>query len=108
MPVSTAIAAFFGWPDVLTLPLACQYAQRSRWTLMRAVQRGELAVAGRRGRSPCFRRADLGAFLLGQTRQATADERTPSPAASSAPARFRHRGSLDAIARLRKISKAGR
>lgn len=55
----------YGWPELLLTATAAAYTQVSRWTLLSAVERGELAIAGRRGRSYVFRRADLDAWLVG-------------------------------------------
>ena len=63
--MSTAALATFGWPPIMRTAIACRYACRSRWTLQRAVQSGELVVAGRQKRSRMFRREDLDRWLLG-------------------------------------------
>jgi hypothetical protein len=46
----------YGWPPLQPIATASAYVSRSRWTLYRAVARGELPVAGRRGRALVFRR----------------------------------------------------
>jgi len=59
--------ALYGWPPLQPIATASAYVSRSRWTLYRAVARGELPVAGRRGRALVFRREDLDRWLLGGT-----------------------------------------
>jgi excisionase family DNA binding protein len=57
----------YGWPPLQPIATASAYVSRSRWTLYRAVARGELPVAGRRGRALVFRREDLDRWMLGGT-----------------------------------------
>lgn len=85
--------AAFGWPPIMRTAIACRYTVRSRWTLMRAVQAGELKAAGRSKRSLTFRREDLDRWMLGPEEPAT----TASPVRNAAPAEALAR--LDAIRR---------
>jgi len=62
-----------GWPSLQPIATASAYVSRSRWTLYRAVARGELPVAGRRGRALVFRREDLDRWMLGGIAAAPAD-----------------------------------
>jgi len=63
----------FGWPPLQPIATASAYVSRSRWTLYRAVSRGELPVAGRHGRTLVFRREDLYRWMLGGIAAALAD-----------------------------------
>lgn len=97
------IAAAFGWPPIMRLAVACVYTSRSRWTLQRAVARGELVAAGRQGRSLTFRREDLDRWLLGS---ASNDEQlrvVPRPARQQAVAT----ATSDALERLRQVTRGG-
>jgi excisionase family DNA binding protein len=63
----------YGWPPLQPVATASAYVSRSRWTLYRAVTRGELPIAGRRGRALVFRREDLDRWMLGGNAAARAD-----------------------------------
>lgn len=93
--------AQFGWPNVMRLAMACTYTSRSRWTLQRAVARGELIAAGRRGRSRTFLREDLDRWLLGSP----ADEDAGTPTVPMH--RSGMRSSTDALARLQRVVRSG-
>lgn len=67
MGSSKTLPSIYGWPPLQRMPIAAAYTGHSTRTLQRAVAKGRLAVAGKQGRSPVFRRADLDAWLLGQT-----------------------------------------
>jgi excisionase family DNA binding protein len=79
--------------------LACLYTGVSRWTLYRAVDAGELAPCGGRGRLKVFAREDLDRWMLGTA--------TPPARASSQPA-TKPNASVDVLARLRAIKAGGR
>lgn len=70
----------FGWPPIMPMRMATAYSSVSKWTIKRAVVRGEFAAAGRRGRDLMFRREDLDRWLLGQ--HAAAGNSQPLPSAS--------------------------
>jgi len=65
--------SIFGWPPLQPIATASAYISRSRWTLDRAVARGELAIAGRRGRALVFGREDIDRWMLGGIAAAPAD-----------------------------------
>jgi hypothetical protein len=100
------LLAVLGWPDVLPLARAVEYTGLSRWTLMRHVQRGELAIAGRRGRSPSFRRSDLDALLSGAKARHEEPTNIAKPAIKPAPVRI-GTANTNAIERLQRIAKSG-
>lgn len=56
----------YGWPPLMLLRTAAKYTQRHSSALHRAIRAGDLAVAGRNGRSLVFRREDLDAWMLGK------------------------------------------
>lgn len=92
------------WPPLLIARLAYAYTGRSRWTVARAVRDGALRIAGRNGRSPVFKRADLDAWLLG-------DVATNSKGETSTLAPIRTRAvapSANAIDRVKAIARGGR
>ena len=68
----------FGWPPLQPIRTASAYVSRSRWTLYRAVARGELPVAGRRSRALVFRREDLDRWMLGEAREPAAAADPPA------------------------------
>ena len=69
----------YGWPPLQPIPTASAYVSRSRWTLYRAVARGELPIAGRRGRALVFRREDLDRWMLGGVAVAPVDTMDGEP-----------------------------
>ncbi len=60
-------------PPLQPILTASTYVSRSRWTLYRAVARGELPIAGRRGRALIFRCEDLDRWMLGGIAAAVTD-----------------------------------
>lgn len=96
----------FGWPEILPLQLAKAFTGLSRWTIMKAARDGELPLAGRRRRTPCFRRCDLEAWLSGGPVAplmsiASAARPVNPPRATEA------RGTRAALARLKQITRRG-
>jgi excisionase family DNA binding protein len=85
------------WPPLLTTRRAVAFTGMSRHTIGRAAARGELPVAGRRGRTYIFRRDDLERWLLGDM-----DRKPIAPAAHV----VRQRTPIsESLARIREIAR---
>ena len=89
--------AQFGWPALLPTRLACTYCSTSRRTLLRAVRAGALAIAGKRGRTWIFERADLDAWMRSMPAE------SPAPAPRQREREVRSASVETALARLRSI-----
>ncbi|MDQ3298951.1 MAG: hypothetical protein M3619_20415 [Myxococcota bacterium] len=89
----------YGWPDVMRTAIAAQYIGGSRWMILRAVEAGQLAPAGKRGRSFTFTKESLDRFLIGerQGRPVASDNVSPRARATSVPG-----DALDRLAALRR------
>ena len=92
----------YGWPDAMTVAVACRYACCTRWTLQRAVRTGALAVAGRRGRRLVFRKTDLTAWMCGP---ASNDQARPCKMQRSSAAI--DTDSALALERIARVAKGG-
>jgi hypothetical protein len=95
--VAETLAAF-GWPPLMRMDIACRYTCRSRWTLQRAVQSGELIAAGRQKRSLTFRREDLDRWMLGPAVEPQAAAEPPRSTSTSG----------GALERLRSLTRGVR
>ncbi|MDQ3295055.1 MAG: helix-turn-helix domain-containing protein [Myxococcota bacterium] len=73
--MAAAIVPQFGWPPYLVTKFAAAYTGKSRWGIYRAVQAGEIAPVGKRGRELVFAREDLDRYMLGPGAAAAADSK---------------------------------
>ena len=92
----------YGFPPILPARIAAIYCSCSRWSITRAVKLGELAPAGKRGRSYMFRRSDLDRWMLGEAAKPVVEMSKPQTRSPRAP-----RPPVDAMARIRLVRDGG-
>lgn len=93
------------WPPILTARRVAAYAGRSLTSIDRAVERGELKLAGRVGGrgERTIRREDVDAWLLGATAA-----NAPDPAPRSLPPRRTSANTTgDALERIARTAAGG-
>lgn len=91
----------YGWPAILTVTSAAKYAQCSRWTVLRAIQSGDLSPAGKRGRMLTIERSELERWMRGSP----VEERAVRQAAGAHARVVRSRD--QSLARVSEIARRG-